>query len=61
MNDDTPIKKTLNIALPEWLATGKILHLEGFFFDPTLISTDIHNLLSGKIMHTFIEQSKITI
>ena len=50
MNDDTLVKKTLNIVtnngpeLSEWLSTVKfllkLLHLEEYFLEPTIISTD---------------------
>ena len=72
MNDDTLVKKTLNIVInngpefSEWLATVKfllkLLHLEEYFLDPTTISTDkFRTMCQSKIKHAFIEQWKIAI
>ena len=72
MQDDTLVKKTLNFVTnngpnsSEWLATVKFLlkliNMEEYFFNPTLITTDkFTSLCLDKIRHKFIEQWKLTI
>ena len=72
MRDDTLVKKTLNLVTndgpdsSEWLATVKfllkLLHLEEYFLNPTVISTDkftTHCL--NKIKNIFVDQWKMSI